>query len=90
MVNPTSLISYCSSLPAPSPPPPVIGNAFPLISNAGLTEDFKEALDEATGMGLVWAVAMTLRRRDVMDKKEVRKEHGRRVAVAMVRCRLLP
>ncbi|CAM9225655.1 unnamed protein product, partial [Laminaria digitata] len=40
------------------------------LRNAGLTDAFKEALDEATGMGLMWAVAMTLRRRDVMDKKE--------------------
>lgn len=32
---------------------------------------FKEALDEAAGTGVGWAVAMTRRRQEVMDKKEV-------------------
>lgn len=80
--RPNLLTSCCSSPLAPSPPP-VLENAFSLVSNAGLTDSFKEALDEATGLDLVWAVAMTSRRRDVMDKKEVRKEHDRRVAVTL-------
>lgn len=40
-------------------------------SNAGLTDKFKEALDEANGTGVPWAMSMTRRRQEVMDKKEV-------------------
>lgn len=34
---------------------------------------FKEALDEAASTGVGWAMAMTRRRQEVMDKKEVTK-----------------
>ncbi|CAM9873392.1 unnamed protein product, partial [Hapterophycus canaliculatus] len=40
------------------------------LRNAGQTEKFKEALDEATGTGVPWAMSMTRRRQDVLDKKE--------------------
>lgn len=44
--------------------------------NGGHTDLFKEALDEATMTGAPWAVTMTRKRRDVMDKKEVRISMG--------------
>lgn len=42
-----------------------------LLRNAGLTEAFKEALDEATATGVAWATTMTRRRQHVIEKKEV-------------------
>lgn len=42
------------------------------VSNGGLTDRFKEALDEANATGVPWALSMTRRREEVMDKKEVR------------------
>ncbi|CAN0408355.1 unnamed protein product, partial [Ectocarpus fasciculatus] len=38
--------------------------------NAGQTDKFKEALAQATSTGLPWAMSMTRRRQDVMEKKE--------------------
>ena len=46
---------------------------FLSVSNAGLTDKFKEALDEANSTGVPWAMSMTRRRQEVMDKKEVRR-----------------
>eukprot|EP00752_Nemacystus_decipiens_P016245 g14525.t1 len=40
------------------------------LRNAGLTDKFKEALDEANSTGVPWAMSMTRRRQEVMDKKE--------------------
>ncbi|CBJ33903.1 Heat shock protein 40 like protein [Ectocarpus siliculosus] len=40
------------------------------LRNAGQTDKFKEALAAATGTGVPWAMSMTRRRQDVMDKKE--------------------
>lgn len=48
-----------------------IGYCFFPFSNGGHTELFKEALDEATSSGVPWAVIMTRKRKEVMDKKEV-------------------
>lgn len=42
-----------------------------LLSNAGLTEKFKHALDEIAGMGVGWALAMTERLATVKSKSEV-------------------
>lgn len=49
-----------------------------LYSNAGQTDKFKEALTAATSTGVPWAMSMTRRRQDVMDKKEVRHSWTRR------------
>lgn len=48
-----------------------------LYSNAGQTDKFKEALAAATSTGVPWAMSMTRRRQDVMDKKEVRDSRNK-------------
>lgn len=63
----------------------VLGCACIFCSNAGQTEKFKEALDEATATGVPWAMSMTRRRQDVLDKKEV-KAAAAHVGVVVFAC----